>query len=158
MFSPVKARKRYTVRPYEKFYIPLTAFLFVEEKKSYPYLRAALRCGAILTAVLGIPMTALAFHGSRDVRSTLELLVFLYFMSAVFLGAMGLARGTRPTSVDYAKTLPITMMSEKGTGRELRGALDKLYMAETDLYACSVMSGLLFFIAALILIVVLWLW
>ncbi|GEM_PF-5487920 len=71
---------------------------------------------------------------------------------------MGLARGTRPTSVDYAKTLSITMMSEKGTGKELRRALDKLYLAETDLYACAFLSGVFFFLFALILIVVLWLW
>ena len=103
-------------------------------------------------------MTALILYESGNFHGKLEFLVFLYFLGAIFLGAMGLSRGTRPTSVDYAKTLSITMMSEKGTGRELRGALDKLYMAETDLYACSVMSGLFFFIAALILIVVLWLW
>jgi len=127
----------------------------MEEKKSYPYLRAAARCGAILTALLGIPMTALVFYGSRDMRSALEFLIFLYFMSAVSLGAVGLSQGTRPTSVDYAKTISITMMSENGTGRELRRALDKLYLAETDLYGCSAMSGLIFFIAALILIVVL---
>ena len=79
-------------------------------------------------------------------------------MWAIFTGAMGLSRGTRPTSVDYGKTVPITMMSEKGTGRELRGALDKLYLAETDLYTCATMAGLYFFIAALIVIVILSLW
>lgn len=130
----------------------------MKEKKSYPYLRAALACGAIVTAAIGIPMTALVFYGSGDIHSSVEFLIFLYFMMAVAIGAVGVSRGTRPTSVDYAKTLSITMMSENGTGKELRRALDRLYLAETDIYACSAMSGLFFFIAALILIAVLYLW
>ncbi len=127
-------------------------------EKSYPYLRAALRCGALLAALLGIPMTLLTLTSNGTTQNKLEFLIFLYFMSAVFTGAMGLSRGTRPTSVDYGKTVAITMMSEKGTGRELRGALDKLYMAETDLYACATMAGLYFLIAALIVIAILSLW
>ena len=95
---------------------------------------------------------------NSGLHSTLEFLAFVYFVGAIFTGAMGLSRGTRPTSVDYAKTLPITMMSEKGTGKELRRALDILYLADTDLYACATMAGLFFFIAALIVIAILWLW
>ena len=128
------------------------------EKKSYPHLRSAAYCGALLFLLLGVPMTVLTFLDGDNLRSTLEFLTFIYFVNAIFTGAVGLSRGTRPTSVDYAKTLPITMMSEKGTGKELRRALDVLYLAETDLYACATMAGLFFFIVSLVLVAVLQVW
>ena len=113
----------------------------------------------MLAALIGIPVTALTLYaGDGNLHDKLEFLVFIYFMGAVFTGAMGLSRGTRPTSVDYGKTISITMMSENGTGKELRSALDRLYLAETDLYACAFMSGVIFFILAMALIAVLQVW
>ena len=135
------------------------AFIFMDEKKSYPYLRALIRCGLVSAAIISAVLAVITLIALQSYSSGALALFFRESFVAVLilLGAV-LSLGSLymntipPPVVAYKSTAPMMYMysGKTRTGVKL---FNKMVRSGTDTepMACLFVAGLFMILEGIIL-------